>query len=209
MLVWGQTFRRHIPPPTPRTYLERRWREEDTVASARNVLDGIYPFVGFAALLAGTSGVFFTYSEAKTFGWLSVAGEVTSTGIDRNRNIDDDSGHVSYTYSPRVTYAYTVEGLAYESQLVAILRISTSGGGYARDKIAMYPVGSSVTVYYDPANPSMAVLETGYSVATYIMLGAAVLLAAAALGIRRYLRIMGGQLPSRRLRRRLRSAESK
>ncbi len=59
---------------------------------------------------------------------------------------------------PVVRYRYHVAGEAYVG-----FRVAYSGYGSSRramdDLIRPYPVGRQVTVYYDPRNPAVAVLD--------------------------------------------------
>ncbi len=62
-------------------------------------------------------------------------------------------------YEPKVRYAYEVAGQRYESERIRFGRFWESQNG-ARAILERFPVGSSVPVYYDPADPAIATLET-------------------------------------------------
>lgn len=95
--------------------------------------------------------------------WPSVAGQVVGTRIDEERSRGD--GRSSRVYRLRVRYAYVVDGVRRTSsrRFAAELAGWTSWGGRkaAERHRARYPVGAPVTAYYDPADPVLAVLETG------------------------------------------------
>jgi hypothetical protein len=57
---------------------------------------------------------------------------------------------------PAVTYSFSVGGVTYQGTRVSLGNIS---GTYAQEALARYPAGASVTVFYDPADPSDCVLE--------------------------------------------------
>lgn len=57
---------------------------------------------------------------------------------------------------PAVTYSFSVGGVTYQGSRVSLGEIS---GKYAEEALARYPVGTGVTVYYDPADPGDCVLE--------------------------------------------------
>ncbi len=64
-------------------------------------------------------------------------------------------------YYPHIVYQYNVMGQTYTGK-----RISPgpeSGSSQARELVTKYPPGAPVKVYYDPQNPSDAVLETDLS----------------------------------------------
>jgi hypothetical protein len=67
---------------------------------------------------------------------------------------------VDITYYPRVVYSYEVAGQPYSSHRVTFGAIRPSKQAAAAEKaLERYPVGSQVTVYYNPAQPSETVLE--------------------------------------------------
>jgi hypothetical protein len=57
---------------------------------------------------------------------------------------------------PAVTYCFSVGGVTHQGTRVSLGDIS---GKYAQEASRRYPAGASVTVYYDPADPSDCVLE--------------------------------------------------
>ena len=91
-------------------------------------------------------------SKAST--WPSTLGTVTESRIQMRSN--SDGGRTSY---PLVRYAYQIVGRAYESQKV--MPGMDVGGSGAHRVVARYPVGAQVMVYYNPENPSEALLERG------------------------------------------------
>ena len=87
--------------------------------------------------------------------WAETAGTVLSTAIK--------VGRVGQTRSeiPVVIYTYSVDGRPYQSYR---LRAGDDTGqirviGDASRTLERYPVGSNVTVYYDPEDPANAALE--------------------------------------------------
>jgi hypothetical protein len=89
----------------------------------------------------------------------------------RSRSFTETSGHVRsstltqhfgrhVTYTADLVYEYTVNGTAFTGSR---LRYGgwTSSAGQARDMVDSHPAGSATAVFFDPANPSDAVLETG------------------------------------------------
>jgi Protein of unknown function (DUF3592) len=64
------------------------------------------------------------------------------------------------TYKADVTYRYKVQGRDYSSERISLSDFSSSGGR-AQGIVDRYADGATVAVYYNPANPSEAVLERG------------------------------------------------
>ena len=83
--------------------------------------------------------------------WPSTMGVVQMSTIDR-RSSDD-----GYTDYPVVQYGYQVNGQSYQSMKLA--PGPEVGGTGARKVVAKYPAGAQVMVFYNPQNPSDAVLE--------------------------------------------------
>ena len=87
--------------------------------------------------------------------WPSTSGVVLSSSVQVRRSNRSRSEY------PVVVYQYEVNGKSYQGQRIKAgdkfmsIRIS----GETQATVARYPVGSRVTVYYDPNNPSESALE--------------------------------------------------
>jgi hypothetical protein len=85
--------------------------------------------------------------------WPSTMGTVNASYLERR-----SSSEGGYTNYPVVQYAYQVSGQAYQGMKVA--PGPEVGGTGAGTVVARYPSGAQVMVFYNPQNPSDAVLET-------------------------------------------------
>lgn len=83
--------------------------------------------------------------------WPSTMGVVQMSTIE-SRSSDD-----GYTDYPVVQYSYQVSGQTHQSMKLA--PGPEVGGTGARKVVAKYPPGAQVMVFYNPQNPSEAVLE--------------------------------------------------
>jgi hypothetical protein len=83
--------------------------------------------------------------------WPSTMGTVMMSTIETRSSSD---GSTDY---PVVQYSYQVGGRPYQSMKIA--PGPEVGGTGARKVVAKYPAGAQVMVFYDPQNPSDAVLE--------------------------------------------------
>jgi hypothetical protein len=110
--------------------------------------------------------------------WPTVTGKVISSDMA-------STGGPKVTSQVTVRYAYRVDGKPYESERI---RSGPDGDdqrpGEAEHILARYPVGSRVTVHYDPEQPATAALEaepTGRAAVlamfglTFLVIGVAVL----------------------------------
>ncbi len=100
--------------------------------------------------------------------WPTTTGEILSSNV----RIDDDDEGTSYFGD--VTFRYVVADLPYTSDNVSF---GQYGGNrsHAEEIVAKYPVGSQVTVYYDPNEVETAVLEPGVTWSSYFLIGMGVL----------------------------------
>lgn len=89
---------------------------------------------------------------AQAANWQSVMGTVTYSSIEWRRGSKGQS--VAY---PVVHYTYQVMGQALQGSKV--MPGPEVGGTGAHKVVERYPAGAQVMVYYDPNNPSDAVLE--------------------------------------------------
>ena len=70
------------------------------------------------------------------------------------------STHWQLIYRPDVAYRYTVQGVDYQSNRISFgARVYASFDHFARQRLAGYRDGDSVTVFYNPENAAEAVLE--------------------------------------------------
>ena len=111
------------------------------------------------------------YRESEN--WVPITGLVTASQVNE---VQGDENTTS-TYGPSITYTYQVMGKSYEGSLISF---GSEGVTYGNRKkaekvVARHPVGSQPIIYYDPADPSQAVLERKFIAANAIF-GSIVLL---------------------------------
>lgn len=90
-----------------------------------------------------------------SWNWPHTRGAITRSYLDWN----------GAAYSPQITYRFSVDGFEYMVETVTYMAIEMSGtrAGHemARRRVAKFPVGLGVDVFYDPVRPRRAVLERG------------------------------------------------
>ena len=86
--------------------------------------------------------------------WPQAAGTVVSSGVRMNADGKSNS------YSPAVSYRYAVNGAEYRGEVIRSLML-TGNRAWAEARAARYPEESAVPVFYQPSQPSVAVLEHG------------------------------------------------
>lgn len=93
--------------------------------------------------------------------WPNVMGTITQSDIEKSLVRVKFQG-MKESYKARVKYSYSVESRTYFGDKVALYTANASTDpALANGLVAKYPVGKSVQIYYDPREPSVAVLETG------------------------------------------------
>lgn len=94
------------------------------------------------------------YRQA-TQSWQNTTGTVLMSSVQSRQ-----SGRSHSTY-PVVVYQYDVNGKTYQSQTIKAGEqyLNVRVMGQAQATVARYPIGATVTVYYDPANPAESALE--------------------------------------------------
>lgn len=123
--------------------------------------------IGFLAF-GGVS--YWTWSEAKAQqGYIPVKAKILDSRVDEflksssARRSNRSSGPATKRYAAKVRYAYEVGGTRYESDVIGLISASSSDPSSARQKVAQYPKGSTVTAYVNPKNNEDSVLEPGVS----------------------------------------------
>jgi hypothetical protein len=89
--------------------------------------------------------------------WPAVAGRVV---VSESATTPFRGRAIRYAPAARIAYEYTVSGIAFTSERVGVdtVQVETASEEGQR-RLRDYPAGATVTVYYDPANPAVAVLE--------------------------------------------------
>ncbi len=127
-------------------------------------LGGLFTFAGtWAVVTAWWSW----HKSRESATWPTVEGRVVETQVHR---CDDSEGPF---FCPQVRYAYLVMGRTYTGEQISFSMPPefTSHEG-AKAFLDRYPVGSKVTVFYNPNDPAEAVLSRDASgMVLYFILG--------------------------------------
>lgn len=87
--------------------------------------------------------------------WLSATGTVLMSSVQSKRT------GKSHSIYPVVVYTYTVNGQSYQSQGIKAGEqfLNVRVMGQAQATVNRYPIGATVTVFYNPSNPAESALE--------------------------------------------------
>jgi hypothetical protein len=109
-------------------------------------------------------------------GWPTTDGTIITNRIVGQKIKEYDGDYYSH-FDVYIRYQYSVNDISYSSTSVN----SIDSSFYPVDIASRYPVGKDVIVYYNPKNPSDAVLEPGFvdifkafDIFSYIIFGAGV-----------------------------------
>ena len=114
-------------------------------------------------LIFSVAGLFLLWQGSKEHrtcresrNWPCVEGRITESTMQVTRR------HRSTSYSPRVSYTYSVMGQAYFGTGMTIgATQGFSSQAKVQAQLAKYPLGQPAPVYYDPQQPAQATLEPG------------------------------------------------
>jgi len=113
--------------------------------------------------------------------WVATDGTVQSTNIRTSYDSDDND----YTYYTQIEYSFLVDGISYTGNHWDPIGTETGSSSrtYAESKLDKYPIGSTVTVYYDAYNPSKNALSKGIPIFAIILLVISIIMMIIGIGI--------------------------
>lgn len=91
--------------------------------------------------------------------WSTTSGRILTSEVTSHRSLDSNGTHTTI-YDPAVQYEYAVNGQRLQSSSIRFgMAYGTSWPQPAQDVVDKYPQGTLVQVFYNPTNPTEAVLE--------------------------------------------------
>ncbi len=102
--------------------------------------------------------------------WSSVTGMIVSSDVQTISRRDSD-GHSDTNYRVVVRYTYNVLDEEYIGTRIRFGAISYNKNSTAQEEERRYPAGKRVEVFYDPENPSTAVLIKGAGGGVWLSIG--------------------------------------
>lgn len=141
-------------------------------------------------------GVYFILLGSTARSWPATEGRVVATQVRTETSLDGDASpaqiEASRRYVPEIHYVWTVDGASYTGSRYRLgathAKYKTRGEAVAA--AAAFPEGSPIAVYYDPRQPSEAVLDRAISPGVFVPLPLGLLLLAMGLlGLRYFAHI--------------------
>ncbi|MCL2347009.1 MAG: DUF3592 domain-containing protein [Planctomycetaceae bacterium] len=131
------------------------------------VFTGIFTIVAFSIIAFGLYNI---YYGNESLSWPTCTGTVVASEVITHPGDSGGGKHSSPSppsYTPEITYSYTVSGQQHTSRRYAYGNWSFSKYSEAQKIVNDYPPHSEVTVYYSPDNPKTSVLVPGVQSAAY------------------------------------------
>jgi hypothetical protein len=119
----------------------------------------------------------------RSMGWEQMPGTVVSSEVE---DAWDTTGE---RYAGRVVYTYEVDGVTYEGNQLDLRGSAYVGNREDAERLLLpYPVGASVMLYVNPADPARSVLDRSVPSAiwAFVGLGSVLMLLSLGLGIRHF-----------------------
>lgn len=123
----------------------------------------VHAFLFFVACgFVASVSVIFNLAETRAASrWPAAQGTVLSSRAESRRMLTQTGGSRTMTvWSPLVEYSYRVGERDYHGSRVAFGPEVAGARDLAEQTVQRYPAGATVSVHYDPSNPSHATLET-------------------------------------------------
>ena len=135
------------------TELPDSWKERLPFANSTFGVVALIFLPMAVMLIALIVNGFLKVRQAK--GWAQAQGRITRSRVaSRSPPAGSTIGRTENV--PDVAFSFSVRGRNYQGNRVSLGNIS---GRFADEALKRYPVGATVTVYYDPADPDSNVLE--------------------------------------------------
>ena len=136
--------------------------------------------LGLSGLLLSLICLALIRMDLRSRKWPTVEGEITASRTEREATGWDRDHHMTHAWVPEIRYAYEVGGTQFHGRRIGNSVYSSSWRGGARRVAHRYPSGKVVTVHYDPADPTQAVLVT-FSLSNVVGFAISTMVAAAGL----------------------------
>jgi hypothetical protein len=120
--------------------------------------------VGIILAVWGGRQVFEAYNSKN---WPTTEGTITSSYVHKREGSPSDKNKQP-TYHVKINYEYTVDGTRYTGERIRFTDNADRGRDKAKGLADEYFADQTVTVYYNPEDPGIAILKPGFVFSTFI-----------------------------------------
>ncbi len=133
----------------------------------RNILLYIFLAIGVLSFYVGTRKA---VEGIRAKSWPTAKGRIVTSKVDEIRT--EQKMRIA-RLCLKVDYLYMVDNVIYEGHRVNVGWSCFGTQASVEEKLKRYPPGAEVTVYYNPAYPSQALLEPGLDWSIFLLWGIA------------------------------------
>jgi hypothetical protein len=123
---------------------------------------GIFALVTIPFIIVGLILVYIALRARRrvrdSMNWATTMGTVLFSAVDERTSYSSESGTTT-SYYPKVVYEYRVMGQRFQSDRFNLGEVGIGNYNQVAAKVAQYPQGAPIQVYYNPANPVECALE--------------------------------------------------
>ena len=124
-------------------------------------ISSIFTLVGLVLIYFGLRDILRAQASTR---WLPAPGVIVSSDL----NVETDSDGNTY-YSADIHYSYPLDDRQFRGDRVFFGQVSTTKRMQVFDLLLKYPRDSVVTVFYNPVDPTQALLEPGIHGANWFL----------------------------------------
>ncbi len=143
--------------------------------SVRSILSWVFTGVGAILAVAGVATLFAALKQlwgaARSRRWPSVPGRIVSSDVvdvSRKVQVGDELEKLVHEHRVEIRYEFTLKGVLFSGIDVGEALEQSTDERRAHERVAKYPKGAEVRIFYSPEDPTRSVLEPGIRAATWI-----------------------------------------
>lgn len=119
----------------------------------------------YAALwaLALYFAVFSIPKALSSYGWEETKATVKDNQLSKTQRTHSRTHKIIRVFTAKLTYEYTVGSQSYEGTTKKMAEHAKDGEKIHQKMLEQYPIGSNLTVYYNPAKPEQSIMQKGFN----------------------------------------------
>lgn len=142
------------------------------------MIKGFFGVIAALGLFFAVFGVYFIIAGHGARSWPAAEGTIVSTNVRVNillagrGSVTDSSRESRRTYYPEIDYRWTVDGQTYSGTRYALGEAHPDFPDRqdAQEAARSFPPGQTIDVYFDPRDPSSAVIDRSLKLGAFVPL---------------------------------------
>lgn len=143
----------------------------------RSILSWVFTGVGVVLAVAGVATLAAALKQlweaAGSRRWPSVPGRIVSSDVvdvSRKVQVGDELEKLVHEHRVEIRYEFALKGVLVSGIDVGQVPEQSTDERWAQARVAKYPKGAEVRVFYSPEDPTRSILEPGIHAASWIPL---------------------------------------